>query len=172
MLRNASVPWGANHLWNSTAKVLRPKKESANLSRWQQLQNRGVAGGGLGIFSGLWFVWPRCFNTFFLLSPYSSVLYKMGQICPWPKSTELNEVTFGTLKILDKRSACSLRLSNPQSKAYFLVHFSFLEEKCVILWLNFWALIVLQHHNLISLWTKWQWEVVDDIWVVIYRRKK
>lgn len=69
---------------------------------------------------------------FFLLSPRSSVLCKTGQIHPWPKSVELNEVTFGTLKILDKCSACSLRLSNPQSKNYFLVRFFFLEEKCVI----------------------------------------
>jgi len=49
----------------------------------------------------------------------------MGQIYPWSKSVELNEATLGTQKNADKFSACSLRLSNPQSKAYFLVHFSF-----------------------------------------------
>lgn len=53
---------------------------------------------------------PDASILFFLLFSHSFVLYEMGQICPWPRSLELNEATFGTLKTLDKCSACSLRL--------------------------------------------------------------
>lgn len=171
MLCSASVPWGTNHLWNATVKILRSGEESANLCGWQQLLKRGWAVAERACFSGL----------FALCGPGTSLhlssFFPLFCIIKWAKlvlgPNQLNSIRLqsGTLKILDKCSASSLRLSNPWSKAYFsstlLSWFYFifwLEEKCVILWLNLWAFVALQHHNLISLWTKramgscgWYW---------------
>lgn len=173
MLCSASVPWGTNRLWNSTVKILRSREDSANLCGWQQLLKREWAVADQECFSGFFALCGTSGTSLHLSSFFPLFcIIKWAKLVLGPNQLSSIKLQSGTLKILDKCSASSLRLSNPWSKAYFfLVHFSldfyfifWLEEKCVILWLNLWAVVALQHHNLISLWTKravgscgWYW---------------
>lgn len=81
----------------------------------------GMSSSRAGMF--LWslcFVWPMYFNTSFFPSFFPLFCFiKWAKLVLGPNQLNSVRLQSGTLKILDKCSASSLRLSNPRSEAYF-----------------------------------------------------
>lgn len=120
MLCSASVPWGTNRLWNSTVKILRSREDSANLCGWQQLLKREWAVADQACFSGFFALCGTSGTSLHLSSFFPLFcIIKWAKLVLGPNQLSSIKLQSGTLKILDKCSASSLRLSNPWSKAYF-----------------------------------------------------